>query len=215
MLQDRSVELLSNVPLFAGWDPAALSTVVAINTRFILPANEPLLLAGDRASGAFLIVAGAARRLADGGRFTGERYGPGSLLAEMAMFAPVTYDHTVIAESDVEAIELSRERMHGVLRLYPDLAQELAGRIQGRLKGMEDRLRQIDRMLAESLVANEGSDRTSPEQERDRTAAPSPAPRLPRALNGTPPPVPASPIHGPAVAHGSNGANPVHGSSTR
>jgi CRP-like cAMP-binding protein len=181
MLQDRGTELLAGLPPFDGWDAATLNTMASVNTRFILPANEPLILAGDKSSGAFLIVAGAARRLGEDDRFTGERYGPGSLIAEIAMFAPVTYDHTVIAESDLEVFELSRERMQGLLRLYPHLAHELVARIQGRLKGMEERLRQIDRLLAESLETTALPDQTTPEPEHDLTDAPSPAPRRPLA----------------------------------
>ena len=172
-------------------------------------------MAGEQSPAAYLILHGSARLITPSGEYTGEAYGPGSLLAEMAMFSPIRSDHGVVAESDLEAVELSRERTLGLLRLYPNLAGDLAAKIHSRLSGVEDRLQWIGRTLDESMAFIEQPDRAEPEPAHDRKASPSPAPRRQQTSRAMPAPVQGSPIHGQVAGHDSKVASPVHGNSTR
>lgn len=164
---------------------------------------------------AYLILAGSARLTTPSGQPTGDAYGPGSLLAEMAMFSPIDSELGVVADSDLEAIELSRERTLGLLRLYPQLAQDLATKIHSRLSGVEDRLQWIGRTLDESMAFSEPPDQAEPAPVRDRRASPSPAPRPQLTSHEMPTPAQGSPIHGQAAGPDSKVASPVHDSSTR
>lgn len=228
MLQDRSVELLYSLPLFTGWDPVSLQAIAYVNARLYLAPGESLLRAGEEAEGATLILNGAARPAGALGEEAVRQYGPGFLFDEMAMFVPVRGEMDLVVETPLEALRISRERMQDILRNDPAMAGMLAERIQGRLIGIAERLREVGELLgpeaedvesgaAEPNAAGgelSAADRTPPEPERDPTDAPSPAPRQRPASSATPRQEVASPRHGPAVAPGSTGASPVHGSST-
>lgn len=214
MLHDRSVELLSRLPLFAGWEPASLEAVIAMSERRAHAPGEALLRAGEPCSGALLLVEGTAVQANGDGEAAGEVYGPGSLLAEMAMFVEIESKTTVVAADPVEAVFISRQCMREILSIAPGLAVGFAGAVQGRLSGIAEQLRQVDALLARTGPFSDGEDRSPPEPEHDRTDAPSPAPRRQPASNGALPQEPALPRHGPAVAPGSTSASPVHGNST-
>lgn len=239
MLQDRSVELLYSLPLFTGWDPVALQAIAYVNTRLFLAPGETLLAAGEDAPGATLIISGMARASEEMGEQAVRQYGPGSCFDEMAMFIATRSEQGIVAETPLEVLRISRDRMQDILHNDPAMAAVLAGRIQGRLLGIVDRLRAVSDMLGPADESGEDeedeleearedlagdaqereavtadADRTPQEPEHDRTDAPSPAPRRQPASNGTPRPEAASPRHGPAVAPGLTGASPVHGNST-
>lgn len=213
MLHDRSVGLLSRLPLFAGWEPASLEAVVAMNARYVHAPGEPLLRAGQTCSGALLIVDGTAVQL-NGEEESEAEFGPGSLLAEMAMFVAVESKTTIVADSRVETICISRDSMREILGVAPRLARSFAAVVQGRLTGMAEQLREVEALLARTQAFNRGEDQNQPEPERDPTGAPSPAPHQQPASHDASAPEPALPRHGPDVAPGSTGASPVHGNST-
>lgn len=197
MLKDRSVELLCALPLFSGWDPVSLQAIAYVNTRLFLAPGETLVSAGAEAKGATLIISGTAREKDARGEEAVRQYGPGSLFDEMAMFIPTSSQLNLVAETPLEALRISRERMHDILRNHPVLAAMLAERIQGRLLGIADRLRALNELLhpagEEDADADEeveglsdesgarpvsaGEDRTPRALEHDRRDAPSPAPR--------------------------------------
>lgn len=214
MLRDPAVDLLSRQPLFAGWEPASLEAVIAMSTRHAHAPGEALLRAGETCPGALLIVEGTAVPV-NGEAEAGAGFAPGSLLAEMAMFVAVESKTAIVAGDRVETICLSRDSMREILGVAPRLANSFAAVVQQRLTGIAEHLREVDALLAGTGPFSGGEDRSPPEPERDRTDAPSPAPRQQPASNGAFPQEPALPRHGPAVAPGSTGASAVHGNSTR
>ena len=211
----RGVDELAGIPLFSGWDNAALNAIISINAAISRRSGEPLIVAGEQASAAYLILDGSARLTTPSGQFSGEAFGPGTLLAEMAMFSPIRWDHGVVAESDLHAIELSRERTLGLLRLYPMLAGDLAAKIHQRLSGVEDRLQWLGRTLDESIAVSDQPDRIEPEPAHDRRASPSRGPHPQHSSIEMPVPAQGSPIHGQAAGPDSKVASPVHGNSTK
>lgn len=215
MYPDGSVDMLARLPLFAGVNSAALEAFVYMNARRDFRPLEPILTAGAPVPGAYLIVYGIAEEIGESGRGTGIRFGPGSVLDEMAMFVETDSDRTVVATGLVQAIEIARPVVREVLRFDPALARLFADRIEHRLTGLTERLRDLEDTLARTLAFSAEPDRIRPQPEHGPTDAASPGPRPRPALNGSSHPAPATPTHGPAVAPGSIGASPVHGSSTR
>lgn len=206
MLYDRSVELLYSLPLFSGWDPASLQAIAYVNTRLFLAQGEELLVAGGEAPGATLIIDGTARQSDSLGEDAVRQYGPGSLFDEMAMFVPTTSELNVVAETPLEVLRISRDRMRDVLHNDPSMAGILAERIQGRLLAITDRLRAVEAMLGPceeghelaieyadgpddageaGAALNVDGDRTPQEPAHDRTDDPSPAPRQRPASTAT------------------------------
>jgi CRP-like cAMP-binding protein len=215
MLQDSSAALLARWPLFDGVDATALETIIRLSSRRVFRPLEPIIVAGASAPTALLIVSGAGERVTSEGSGTGQIYAPGSMLGEMAMFVDTIYDSTVIAREIVEAVEISRPVLGDLLHANPPLAETFAHRIQEKLEALQLKLELLDGDLGQITVPETPSDQTQPEPAHDLKDAPSPEPRQPPASNGTSRPSPELPIHGPAVSPDLNGANLVHGSSTK
>lgn len=215
MLQDSSAALLARWPLFDGVDATALETIIQLSSRRVFRPLEPIIVAGASATTSLLIVSGTGERVTAEGTGTGHIYDPGSMLGEMAMFVDTIYDSTVIAREIVEAVEIARPVMRDLLNANPPLAKTFAKRIQEKLSALQLKLQLLDGDLVQITVPETSSDQTQPEPAHDRTDAPSPELHQSPASNGTSHPSPGLPIHGPAVAPDLNGANPVHGSSTK
>ena len=222
LLQDSGVDLLSALPIFAGASASSLAAILFLSTRRTVRPGEPILSANERVDCATLIVSGEAEQTGDGDGVEPLRYGPGTLLEEMAMFVETVSERTVVARSLTQIVEISPPALTDVLRSDPDLTRLLTGRIAERLRRLTGRLHQLDDTLARLEPAggtaketvSAAADRTPPEPAHDPTDGPSRAPRQQPALSGTNQPAPASPRHGPAGAPGSNGASPSPGSST-
>ena len=221
MLQDGSVDFLATVPLFAGAERQALESVIFMNSRQVYSAGEMIARAGEPCRGAHLIVYGKAAALTPDGQEVSEEYDAGSMLSEMAMFCDGQYEADIMALGVVQVVEISKDRMAYLLETEPALAELLASRIQERLHGIAERLRAVEHILEEIELpgftdeTEELTDQIPPEQAHDLTDASSPEPHQSPALNETHHEAPELPIHGPAVAHGWIGANPLHGNSTR
>lgn len=215
MLHDGSVALLARWPLFDGVDATSLETIVRLSTRRVFRPLEPIISAGASATSSLFVVSGTCERVTAQGSGTGQIYGNGTMLGEMAMFIDTVYDSTVIARDIVEAIEISRSLMGDLLGFNPLLAEKFASCIEARLSELQLKLELLEGNLDQITVPEGPSDQTQPELAHGPMDAPSPEPHLPPALSGTSHPALALSIHGPAVAPDLNGASPVHGSSTK
>ena len=69
------------------------------------------------------------------------------------MLVETTYSSTVVAQSPVRALRLTRHELHAQIAEDRDLADRLVQKIAGRLSRMADELRQIDTMLSGSSGA--------------------------------------------------------------
>lgn len=221
MLQDGSVDFLAAVPLFVGADRPALESVIFMNSRQVYSDGEVIARAGEPCRGAHLIVYGRAATMTPDGQEISEEFDAGAILSEMAMFCDGHYEADIMALGVVQVVEISKDRMTYLLESEPALAELLASRIQERLQVIAERLREVEHILDEIELpgsaddTEEATDRTPPEQEHGLTDASNPELHQSPASKATHCEAPELPIHGPAVAHGSIGANPLHGSSTR
>lgn len=221
MLQDGSVDMLAGVPLFAGADRQSLESVIFMNSRQVYGAGEMIARAGEPCRGAQLIVYGTVAELTPDGQAISEEFEPGTMLSEMAMFCDSHYEADIMAAGVVQIVEISKDRLAYLLQSEQALAELLATRIQDRLQYIAERLREVEHILEEIDLpeaedgAEEFTDQIPPEQAHDQTDASSPEPHQSPALSEMHPEGLELPIHGPAVVHGSIGASPLHGNSTK
>ena len=215
MLHDSSVGLLARLPLFAGLNTAVLEWVVDMSDRRVFRPPDPVIAAGGDGSAACLIISGYCERLTPEGDATGQTFGPGSILGEMAMFVDTVPDSTVVAREIVTTIQISQSVIGEIVKANPGLASVFASRIRERLAVVQTQMKTVKEQLDRITLPEIAPDQTPPAQAHGRKAAPNHAPRRPLASNRTTRPAPVSPIHGRAAAPGSSDASPARGSSTR
>jgi CRP/FNR family cyclic AMP-dependent transcriptional regulator len=169
MAGDSILIALARLPLFEGLAPAQIREIAARAQRAIYHPGSVLIEENAEGDAAILIVAGEAARVS-GPELSAriEPVPPGSLLGEAAMLIETTHTSTVVARSQVRALQLTRDELHAQMLDDPSLAETLIHNIATRLMRMAEELRQVDAALAGDRAA----------------AAPStlPQPPLPAAL---------------------------------
>ncbi len=98
----------------------ALKLIAFSADRKTFPAGRILFEQGDEADGAYFLLSGAVALIAGGGSEREPRLlGPGALIGEMALFAPMARPASARAQEDTTALRISRELMARVLSEYP------------------------------------------------------------------------------------------------
>ncbi len=79
-----------------------------------------------------------------------QRFGPGTLVGELAMLIEIEHETTVIAARGVEALKFSRETLRELMQLDTSLAEALLSRMTARLGALGKRLRAFDETLEQT-----------------------------------------------------------------
>lgn len=151
---DQLIRQLARVQLFRGLTPLQISRIARRAERVIYNPGTIIIEENAEGDAAVLIVSGLTIRVS--GPELESRPEPiaeGSLLGEFAMLVETTYSSTVVAQSPVRALRLTRHELHAQIAEDRDLADRLVQKIAGRLSRMADELRQIDMMLSGSSGA--------------------------------------------------------------
>ena len=90
--------------------------------------GEPVFLAGEPATGVYLILHGEAkimRRQPDGENTEVASIGPGETVGEVSLLLEQPHSATVVAKSNLDTLLLTRSRLEDLKRNYPELALRL------------------------------------------------------------------------------------------
>ncbi|MEN5084475.1 cyclic nucleotide-binding domain-containing protein [Bosea sp. TWI1241] len=148
MALEDDIRLLTRQPLLGLLDRDALRLVAFAAEPRTLRAGDVLFRHGDGADGAYLVVSGAvALSRVDDGRPAEEIAGPGTLLGELALFAPVERPATAIAREKTQVMKLSRNVMRRVLGESPASADAIAAAIEERLQSFTGELASVGMAL--------------------------------------------------------------------
>jgi CRP-like cAMP-binding protein len=149
MLNDE-VNMLKQVPLFAGVSPAKLKLLAFTSERVLYRANEALFLQGDPGDAAFVILSGRADVLVDSpqGQIKVAELEENAIVGEIAILCDVARTATVKAATQVEALRISKDNFFKLLVDFPEMTIEV-------VRVLADRLSQTTQELTEarSLVA--------------------------------------------------------------
>lgn len=150
MLLNDEVNMLKQVPLFAGVSPAKLKLLAFTSERLLYLADEALFLQGDPGDAAFVILSGRADVLVDGpkGQIKVAELKENAIVGEIAILCDVARTATVKAATQVEALRISKENFFKLLMDFPEMTIEV-------VRVLADRLSQTTLELTEarSLVA--------------------------------------------------------------
>jgi len=147
MAIDKLVAPLMRVPLFATLKPLQLTELARQAERIAFRPGSTITTAGAPGDGAYLIVSGEAARVPKGAG-PAQPIEPGSLVGELAMLTEHVYGVTVVAQSRVNALKITRAGLHAQMRDDPRLAEHFTGLLTERLTQVAAEMRSIDEVLA-------------------------------------------------------------------
>ncbi len=147
---DQKIELLQQVPLFAGLSEELLSAVADCGQKTFFQAGEELITEGEAGSAAYLIMTGKAGcpRI-EGDETLVEDLWPGTLVGELGMLVETVHNMTVTAQERLRALAFHRDVFRTVMEAHPELAKHISEMLLVRLYGLAAEIRKVDERLAE------------------------------------------------------------------
>jgi CRP-like cAMP-binding protein len=147
---DHKIELLQQVPLFAGLPANLLEAIASAGEKRYFEANEDLITQDKKGDTAFLILSGKAGCLRNlNGEAFVEDLWPGTLVGELGMLVETVHAVTVTASERLRALAIGRDAFRQVMEEHPAIAQHISDKLVTRLHGLAARLREVDNRLAE------------------------------------------------------------------
>jgi CRP-like cAMP-binding protein len=134
MLKDE-VNILRQVPLFAGVAPAKLKLLAFASDRVSYRPGEIVFRQGDPGDAAYVVLEGKADILAEanGGLIKVAEVSDYSIVGEIAILCDVSRTATVKASSSVEALRIRKDDFLKLLADYPDVMFEILRSLAQRL----------------------------------------------------------------------------------
>ncbi|KAF0231913.1 MAG: cyclic nucleotide-binding [Beijerinckiaceae bacterium] len=135
MRLDDVIEILKSIPLFKPVDPEALRLLAFSSVRRQLRPGDILFRRGEVSDGGFLVISGEiVLDPADDGSPSTHVFGPGTLIGQLALFAPVERSATAIARDAAVVLVFSRDLMLKVLDAHPESAAVLRTTLAGQVR---------------------------------------------------------------------------------
>ena len=141
--RDERVALLKGVDLLSGCSSAELSRIASLTTEWDAVAGQVLAQQGDVGKEFFIIVSGKAEASRNGVSLA--TLSPTSFFGELALLDGGERTATVVAQTDLRLLVLSRGEFKELCRSYPAVMNKM-------LVELGARLRKADEMLGGSPV---------------------------------------------------------------
>lgn len=178
MTIEDDIAFLARVPTFAKFGFAALQIVAIGSESRHLADGETLFRAGDATDAGFVIQSGSLLLTTDDPRSDQTiRFGPGTLIGELALLTETVTSATAVAAEPTTVIRISRNLFRKVLEGFPEPARVMRDRLAARADHTNGELARIRALLTRS------SKETAGNAAKNGTAADSPS-----AESGQPPP---------------------------
>ncbi len=129
--KNAKVDLIANVPLFAGCSKTELSEIAAITDELDLPEGATLIREDERGR-EFLVVIDGTVKVTQKGRTVNE-LGPGSWVGEISLIADVPRTATVVATSPVRLLVITDRAFQQLIRKTPAIASKVLQSVGERL----------------------------------------------------------------------------------
>ncbi|MBB3808879.1 cyclic nucleotide-binding domain-containing protein [Pseudochelatococcus contaminans] len=147
------IALLSALPVFAGFEQAALRRLAQSAQTRNIRTGEVLYRQGEPAEGGYVLVSGSlSLQDADGRR---RQVSPGSLLGEPALVIETQWLTTAVADEDSAVLRLSRALMGRVIQEFPHSAAALQQALAVPFRRLSMELDVVSRLLQSAQGALE------------------------------------------------------------
>ena len=148
MSLESDIAVLREVPLFADLTDDQLRLLAFGAEHQRMRKGEVVFRTTARADAGFVVVSGelALEKGAAGNEHTIGRFGPGTLIGELALITETRRPANAIAATDCDLIRITRTLFHRMLAEYPEIAfalhEKLAdelGRMTAEILALEER----------------------------------------------------------------------------
>ncbi len=131
----NEVASLQKVPMFRDVDVAKLKLVAMAGQRLHYEKGDMILRQGDKATAVFVMMEGEAEivRSVDGPSVRLAVVGPGALVGEIGIILEQPYSGTIVALSNVTALQLDSATFLELLKQVPQLSMALIKELSRRL----------------------------------------------------------------------------------
>ena len=131
----KDVEVLRNIPLFAKVEPAKLKLLAFTSERLEYMSGDELFHQGDYGDAAYIILEGEADVLVDTaqGVVKVATLGKNDIIGEIAVLCDVPRTATVVAQSNLETLRVSKDGFFHLVTQFPQVAIEVMSEIASRL----------------------------------------------------------------------------------
>jgi CRP-like cAMP-binding protein len=143
---------ISGSPLFVGLDAAAIQEVLAASSVREIAAGAELFHQGEPVEALFVVESGRLRLsqvTRDGEEIALRSFGPGAIVAGVALFDRRAFPVTAVAESDCRVLAWPRSRIQQLAARHPGLRANVVATIADR---MQDTLSRLRELTAESVA---------------------------------------------------------------
>ena len=129
--KDAKIDLLKNVPLFAGCSKTELQRIASLADELDLGDGATLIREGERGR-EFIVIADGTVRVTRNGKQLRE-LGAGDFIGEIALVADVPRTATVTATSPVRLLVVTDRAFRGLLEQMPSIAKKVLQSLGERL----------------------------------------------------------------------------------
>ena len=131
----KDVEVLRNIPLFAKVEPAKLKLLAFTSERLEYMSGDELFHQGDYGDAAYIILEGEANVLVDTpqGAVKVATLSRNDIIGEIAVLCDVPRTATVVAQSNLETLRVSKDGFFHLVTQFPQVAIEVMSEIASRL----------------------------------------------------------------------------------
>jgi CRP-like cAMP-binding protein len=153
----ETVELLSQVPVFAPLGASDLELVAEVCHPRRFGAAEVIFREGDQSNTCYVVRSGHARAVrehADGRQLALATFGPGDIFGELAMFDDERRSATVETSDPLDVLAILGPDMRRLMLRRPQLAVALAASLARRLRTTNERLASQSFQTVQSRVAS-------------------------------------------------------------
>jgi CRP-like cAMP-binding protein len=151
MAIDALVRPLLSLPIFRGLKPIQLTEIVRRAERLIYAPAHVIITENQVSDAAIVIVSGSCIRLDDNTDHSkGELLQEGTMLAELGMLVEIVNASTIVTQSRVKALRLTRTLIRELMEEDPALIEHFSSQLVGRLHLLAEELGAVDKILARS-----------------------------------------------------------------
>jgi CRP-like cAMP-binding protein len=129
--KDAKIDLLKNVPLFAGCSKTELQRIASLADELDLGDGATLIREGERGREFIVIAEGTVNVTRNGKQLRG--LGAGDFIGEIALVADVPRTATVTATSPVRLLVVTDRAFRGLLEQMPSIAKKVLQSLGERL----------------------------------------------------------------------------------
>ena len=132
---EQEVEILRKIPLFANIDAAKLKLMCFASQRLTFAEGQTVCDQGDVGDSAFVIINGTADVVVENnGPLVVAQVGKNDIIGEIAILCDVPRTATIVATSELTALEVTKDLFFRMVTDFPEMAVEIMRVLAHRLE---------------------------------------------------------------------------------